>query len=102
MEEIWLDDDPLTGIRRVLHRDPHARTNTIVNYQDDTAIREHNQALRNETPSGWKGDWHKVASIPLTLYFDLKKQGIIDDPKRFRKWLNDRENRVFRTKEGTV
>jgi hypothetical protein len=44
----------------------------------------------------------KVASIPLHLYFELRKQGIIQDRKRLAKWLNDSDNRAFRTAPGTV
>jgi len=43
-----------------------------------------------------------VASIPLNLYYDLKRQGIVDDPARFKKWLNDSDNRFFRTRGGRV
>jgi len=44
----------------------------------------------------------RVASIPLNVYYDLKRRGIADDPKAMKKWLNDPDNRVFRTREGTV
>ena len=43
-----------------------------------------------------------VASIPLTLYHDLKKQGILSDQKRFRSWLNDNANSMWRTTEGRL
>jgi hypothetical protein len=33
---------------------------------------------------------------------DLKQKGIVNDPKRLRKWLNDRDNALFRTKLGRV
>jgi hypothetical protein len=45
---------------------------------------------------------HKVASIPMTLFYDLKKQGIIDDPARLKAWLNNPDNRFFRTRPGRV
>jgi hypothetical protein len=48
------------------------------------------------------GDMSRVASIPLSVYYDLKRRGIADDPVALRKWLNDGDNRVFRTREGTV
>jgi hypothetical protein len=43
-----------------------------------------------------------VASIPLSVYYELKRQGIADDPKALRKWLNQSENQAFRTREGTL
>ena len=50
---------------------------------------------------------NKVASIPMTVIDELNKQGImrgfaVQDEKRFRSWLNERDNRVFRTRTGVV
>lgn len=54
----------------------------------------------------WGGDgdnWgRRVASIPLVLWFELEKQGITKDEKALKKWLNDNENRFFRTRPGRV
>jgi hypothetical protein len=36
------------------------------------------------------------------VYYDLKRRGIADDPAALKKWLNDGDNRVFRTREGTL
>jgi hypothetical protein len=36
------------------------------------------------------------------VYYELKRQGIADDPKALKKWLNDRDNQVFRTRAGTL
>ena len=71
--------------------------------QDVTAIIEANNRSANEIDKHQKyGEWSKVASIPLNLYYDLKRQGIVDDPARFKKWLNDSDNRFFRTRGGRV
>lgn len=43
-----------------------------------------------------------VASLPLVIYNDLKRRGILDDPKAFSRWLNDPDNSVFRTGGGRV
>jgi len=43
-----------------------------------------------------------VASIPLSIYYDLKRQGIVDDPVRLKRWLNDSDNKYFRTRGGVV
>ena len=48
------------------------------------------------------GEWSKVASIPMPLYYRLKRDGIADDPKRMKAWLNDADNRFFRTRPGRV
>jgi hypothetical protein len=43
----------------------------------------------------------------MTVIDELNKQGImrgfaVQDEKRFRAWLNERDNRVFRTRTGIV
>jgi len=69
--------------------------------QDVSAIVEANKREYNNTPSKYK-DVNKVASIPLSVYYELKRKGIADDPKALKKWLNDRDNQVFRTRAGTL
>lgn len=44
----------------------------------------------------------KVASIPLHIYFELRKQGIVQDRKAFKRWLNDPDNLYFRTAPGRI
>jgi hypothetical protein len=65
---------------------------------------EQNLLERQETPAGWKGDWHKVGSVPLNLAYD---SGLVDaitqqDDKFVSRFLNDSDNRAWRTKEGRV
>ena len=45
-----------------------------------------------------------VADIPQALYWDLvKKHGTPrDNPRFWKQWLNDYDNRFFRTSEGSV
>lgn len=69
--------------------------------QDVSAIVQANKRQMNDDTGKW-GDINKVASIPLSVYYDLKRRGIADDPKALRKWMNDPDNRVFRTKGGTL
>ena len=50
---------------------------------------------------------NKVASIPFTAIDDLNKAGImrgfhVVDDVRFASWLNDPENRAWRTRPGVV
>lgn len=69
--------------------------------QDIEPVLEENLTLRNGR-SGFKGDVHHVASIPLVVYEKLWKEGIADDPDRLRAWLNNSENKMFRTHPGKV
>lgn len=102
-----LDVDPMTGLRRIFHYDDDTGDFTIQTEHDVEGLIEQNKAEASNVGDGWKGDMHKVASIPLSVYFALKAQGIIDprnDPeyKKLRAWLNDSDNRFFRTRGGRV
>ena len=91
-----LDFSPDTGISHSFHLDEHSGDARIVAAQDVTPLIEFNKIQANE-PVKKGAEWRKVASIPLGVYFELKKQGIIGDQKAFKRWLNDPENRFFRT-----
>ena len=79
--------------------------------QDITDIIEDNNNQRKYTDkhTRWGDDLfdNKIASIPLTVIDDLNKQGVmrgfhILDNKRFKEFLNNPDNKVFRTREGRV
>lgn len=102
MGERLMDKDRTTGLSRYFSYDEASDTYTIRTQQEVTDLLDANRDQANAAPTGWKGDVHKVASIPLNVYYDLKRRGIVDDPKRLREWLNDPDNRYFRTKTGRV
>lgn len=65
---------------------------------------EQNQLERHEATADWKGDWHKIGSVPLNMAYD---SGLVDaitqqDDKFVSRFLNDSDNRAWRTKEGRV
>lgn len=98
------DERPLNGIRRLFHFDDETEQVTIETQQTMDDVLAANQRVRNahDERSNWKGDLHLVASIPLTLYYDLKRKGIIGDQAKLKRWLNTAENRIFRTRPGAV
>lgn len=77
---------------------------TVETVQTVDGVAEANKQNFNQFDerAGWKGDMHKVASIPMSIFYDLKRKGILDDPAAMKRWLNDPDNRVFRTRPGTV
>lgn len=101
MTEKIFNLDPLSGIKSVWHYDDTTDTAFIEKRQDVTAIVEANKAEINQD-HGRYGEWSKVASIPLSVFYDLKQKGIVDDPVAMKKWLNDSENKFFRTRPGRV
>jgi hypothetical protein len=82
----------------------------IATEQDITEIIEQNKREYNTSSTTWgDGDVfsNKIASIPFTVIDELNKQKImrgfhVVDSKRFKAWLNNPDNRFFRTKQGTV
>lgn len=91
------------GITQLWHEHTDGSV-TIETKQDITDIIENNKATYNNVDgrANWKGEMHKVGSIPMSIYHELQKQGILQDPKRLKKWLNDPSNQVFRTRPGKV
>jgi hypothetical protein len=82
----------------------------IATEQDITEIIEQNKREYNASSTTWgDGDVfsNKIASIPFTVIDELNKQKVmrgfhVVDSKRFKAWLNNPDNRFFRTKQGTV
>lgn len=69
----------------------------------DTIV-DTNTAQRNISEKTWAGDWHMIASVPKAVAWnsglvEAQSQG---DDRFVSKWLNDSDNRAWRTKEGRV
>ncbi|MBH9718902.1 hypothetical protein JAO10_01045 [Burkholderia contaminans] len=102
-KKLW-DVAPEIGITRIWHYDESNDTATIESVQDHGLIIESNKDNFNavDERAKWGDGMTKVASIPLVILEDLQRKGITKDPIAFRKWLNDPENRFFRTRPGKV
>jgi len=79
--------------------------------QDVSAIVEANKAeyAQYDEKAKWSGEvfGNKIASIPDNVFMKLNEMGIcrgfaVIDQKKFRAWLNDPDNRYFRTRPGKV
>ena len=100
-----LDSDPETGITQWFHFDDVTGDFGLETRQDVTALIESTKGAFNpvDERAPWKGDLHQVASIPMTIYHELAKiSNNFKDQRVIRKWLNDKDNRVFRTRPGRV
>ena len=47
--------------------------------------------------SGRLGDLVHQAELPAQMYYDLLEQGVIEDRDRFKRFLNDPDNKYLRT-----
>jgi hypothetical protein len=103
MEKRLISENAEAGIKQYWHEhDDGSVTLQTTQIVDD--VLEANKGSFNQVDerAGWKGDMHRVASIPMSLYYDLKAKGILDDQVALKKWLNDPNNRYFRTRPGVV
>lgn len=103
MSTFIVDDDPIGRMRsRIVHHGDGSLT--VDNSQDAEPVLEDNKMRYNSVDerTRWNDFSNRVASIPLVVWWDLVKRGIADDEKALRKWLDDPENRHFRTRPGKL
>ncbi len=86
----------------------HGDETHVVTRQEINPILENNKRAANDWEKGGyqtgSKHHHQVADIPVAVYFDLVKK--LGDPKHnlaaWKRWLNDPENRFFRTTAGKI
>src|SRR5690242_13888418 len=100
-------------MRRLVSVDSFTGTAQYVDYdENDDVFRyhqeheaqplvDHNRQLFNDAADRW-GDMQRVASLPMVLWLKLKQDGILDDSRKIRAWLNDPDNAAFRTRPGRM
>ena len=93
--------DEATGITKFWHVTGKGEY-VVETIQETDAILDANKRAFNASEKGWGENFNRVASIPLSVYYKLKREGIVDDPVRLKKWVNDRDNLAFRTRGGTI
>lgn len=103
MRSRLIDYDPLTGTSALFHPSVDGKTWTLEHQQDVTDIVEANKReFAAHDRARFPGTWHKVAAIPLSILFEWKREGKDRDAAFITKWLNDPDNRFFRTRPGKV
>lgn len=103
------DVDKESGITEWFLYDDETGGFTIESQQDVEPLLEQNKRLWNDTEKHTPyGELRRVASIPNVTLMELARQGIVTpaghvlDQKKFRAWLNDSDNKYFRTRAGKV
>lgn len=97
------DWDKTTG-RTVWCKENGDGTMTVrTDYPVEDLVKQ-NAEQRSIARNDWKGDLHQIASIPLNIAYDGALGEAIreQDTNWVARWLNDSDNRAFRTKEGHV
>lgn len=69
-----------------------------------SSILDANKEFANDSIGKRFGDWERVASVPLELMDQsgLSEASAQKDDKYISRWLNDSDNRGFRTFRGNV
>ena len=101
------NESPEQLIKRIQHEHADGQC-AIETVQDITETVETNQFnYKERSGTRWKHFQNHVASIPTSIYYKLIREGIIDDKNdpemvALKRWLNDPDNRVFRTRDGRL
>lgn len=69
--------------------------------QDVQPVIEHVKNLKHNTIRPGK-DLRHVAEVPMVIYQKALREGWSKDSAKWKKWLNDPDNKVFRTWQGKV
>lgn len=93
--------DPATGSMQYVDYDENTDTFRVCDEIEAQPLIDLNKKFYNEAPTRWR-DGQVVGRVPMQLWQTLKSQGIIDDDKALRRWLNDSDNAGFRTRPGRV
>ena len=106
MDRRLFDYDPYSGVTEYFHKTENGFA--IQTVQDVQPVLERNKALLNNDSGHYRdGNYHHVASIPIVVIEQWRKE-LGDDPmaKHNRKWLiaklNDPDNKFMRTKGGRL
>ncbi len=109
----FVDYDHFTGITETFYKDPMSDVIKINKSKDLTASLDHIARERNTSGTGWKEEFHKVATVdPIIIemwHEELKAKGVPNPyplaPEN-KMWLiaklNSRDFQKLRTKEGVI
>lgn len=98
-----IDFDPIARTRRRFHWQESTEDMTIESQQDVEPIMEANVAQFNlyDERTKWR-DGDLAARIPMVIVNRLIREGIFYDDDALRRWLDDPENAVWRTRPGKL
>jgi hypothetical protein len=92
--------DPVTTRYTEITTDSETGLPLITYTQDVKPIIEANKRAASNFTGTSKTGWTRVASIPNVVVQRLMQTGIWYDEQAMNVWLNQRDNRVFRTDDA--
>lgn len=106
--KVPLSYDPLNGATTWWHWDAETETAAVQTEQNVDDLLDINRGMANETGKKWIGEeggpGTLVAKLPMIVLHQLQAEGRApnQDWKAFCRWLQDPDNRFFRTHEGRL
>lgn len=109
--KIYEEIDPDTGVKTEVGFDPLTNRGYIKQHASPKEARRiliANEAMLAEAKKNWRGDYHRVARVPLLAEVNYCQQRGIDnstfrrDRKEQLKFLNDYEHKAVRIKKGVL
>ena len=110
--------DPVARVREMFHREGDRGEYGVHRTQDVEPVLEYAKQVRDRQEGQRWGDGRHVATIPNIIVERMMRSphlfpndelaGILDanykvlDERRWKRWLNDPDNRLFRTFGGEV
>lgn len=94
------DHDPNTGqVTKWWHHDMATDEVWIESVIDMDTIAESSKELRKNDTGKFGDGMHRVAQIPLPIYWKLKQRHVFEDQKEFRRWWQSDEAAPFKVKK---
>jgi hypothetical protein len=100
MTTLYEKYDPVTTRYTEITTDSETGLPLITYTQDVKPIIEANKRAASNFTGTSKTGWTRVASIPNVVVQRLMQTGIWYDEQAMNVWLNQRDNRVFRTDDA--
>lgn len=99
LETLDIQRDSFSNALTIVHKDHGAEPGYHIEYRgtvDPVVEANKHRVARMDITKHREGYTH-VASIHPVMWQMLKNQGIADDPRALRRWLDDSENSCWRT-----
>lgn len=92
--------NPVTRRSTSIELDSETGLPVIVQTQDFKPILEANRRQANNFDPYLRTDTRHVARIPMVVWQRLMRTGVAKDERALNAWLDDPDNRAFRTDDG--
>ena len=102
VSDTLVDFDPTTKI--ATHVVEEDGIMTVASMQDAEDIVEANKLFYNSTDerARYGEKFTRMASVPMNVYMELVRTGVANDEAAFTRWLDDPDNKAFRTRPGKL